>query len=284
MEYIPCSERVFPLQLAPEYVEFYETYMYWLKHLIERLGRKPTFKIWQVAFNDYDDSLLHEILSGGWEEVNDQEPLDIQVEIDDLISEIFPAAVESVTADEAKNLIASTPPFAQLNERFPSFDVMRTISTYHALHLFFDGLALLTETLIDLHGKQGELIAYDAMMAQWTERQPNTIDAAEFMKLRAARFSNEPREFDMFSAGLEVDLIRATETEVVTQVKECEWARYYQEHHRRIGYILACSLDNAAYKSFDPRIRMQRTCTIMEGGEFCDFRVYALDEDSTSID
>ena len=104
------------------------------------------------------------------------------------------------------------------------------------------------------------------------------------MKLRAERFSTEPDEPDMFSAGLEVDLIRASETEVVTQVKECEWARYYQEHHRRIGYMLACSLDNAAYKSFDPRIRLQRTCTIMEGGEFCDFRVYALDEDSTSID
>jgi len=88
----------------------------------------------------------------------------------------------------------------------------------------------------------------------------------------------------MFSAGIEVDLIRATQTEVVTQVKECEWARYYQEHHRRIGYMFACSLDNAAYKSFDPHIRLQRTCTMMEGCELCDFRVYALDEDSTSID
>ena len=87
---------------------------------------------------------------------------------------------------------------------------MRTISTCHALHLFFDGLALLTETLIDLHGKQGELIAYDAMMSQWTERQPNTIDASEFLKLRAARFSTEPDEPDMFSAGLEVALLPGT--------------------------------------------------------------------------
>jgi len=82
---------------------------------------------------------LHEILSGGWEEINDQEPLDIQAEIDDLISKIFPAAVESVTADEAKNLIAYTPPFAQIDERFPTLDVMRTISTYHALHFFLMG-------------------------------------------------------------------------------------------------------------------------------------------------
>jgi len=258
--------------------------MFWLKHLLERLGREPTLEIWRVAFNDYDDNLLQEILSGNWEEVNDQEPLDIQAEIDDLISEIFPTAVESVSANKAKKIIDSTPPYYQINSQFPRLDIMRQISTFEALHLLFDGLALLTETLIDLHGKQGELIAYDAMMAQWTERQPNTIDAAEFMKLRAARFSTKSKEFDMFSAGLDVDLIRATETEVVTQVKECEWARYYQEHHPRVGYILACSLDNAAYKSFNRHIRLNRSCTIMEGGEFCDFRVYALDEVSTSID
>jgi len=258
--------------------------MFWLKHLLERLGREPTLEIWRVAFNDYDDNLLQEILSGSWEEVNDQEPLDIQAEIDDLISEIFPAAVESVSANEAKKIIDSTPPFNQINSQFPRLDLMRPITTFEALHLFFDGLALLTETLIDLHGKQGELIAYDAMMAQWTERQPNTIDAAEFMKLCAARFSPKLKEFDMFSAGLDVDLIRDTETEVVTQVKECEWARYYQEHHPRVGYMLACSLDNAAYKSVNRRIRLNRNCTIMEGGEFCDFRVYALDEVSTSID
>jgi hypothetical protein len=77
MEYIPCRDRVFYLQLAPQFVEFYETYMYWLKHLIERLGRESTLKIWQVAFNNYDDKLLQEILSYNWEEVKGQEPLNI---------------------------------------------------------------------------------------------------------------------------------------------------------------------------------------------------------------
>jgi len=31
MEYIPSRARVFPLRQAPEYVEFYETYMYLMK-------------------------------------------------------------------------------------------------------------------------------------------------------------------------------------------------------------------------------------------------------------
>ena len=277
MEYIPCKDRVFPLQLAPEYVEFYETYIYWLKHLLERLGREPTLKIWQVAFEDYDEILLSDILFTGWEQVINSETIDVETEIATLINEVFPGAVEGVTGDQAKEIIDTTPPFKQINTNLSHIDVIKQITTFNALHLFFDGLALLTETLIDLHGKQGELIAYDALLEQWTERQPNTIDVAEFMKLRAARFSSDPDEPDMFSAGLEVEFIHASDTEVVTQVKECEWARYYQERHPQVGYLLACSLDNAAYQSFNQRIRLQRSSTIMEGAQICDFRVYTLD-------
>ena len=80
----------------------------------------------------------------------------------------------------------------------------------------------------------------------------------------------------MFSAGLEVELVRGSEQEVVTRVKECEWARYYRERHPQVGFMLACSADNAAYESFNDRIRLQRTQTLMEGGAECDFRVYAF--------
>jgi hypothetical protein len=72
-------------------------------------------------------------------------------------------------------------------------------------------------------------------------------------------------------------VVRGSETEVVTLVKECEWARYFQERHPGVGYLLACSLDNAAYESFNQRIHLQRSYTLMEGGEMCDFRVYAAE-------
>ena len=82
----------------------------------------------------------------------------------------------------------------------------------------------------------------------------------------------------MHSAGLEVELIRGSDKEVVTRVTECEWAPYYLERHPRVGYLLACSHDNAAYSSISDRVRLQRTSTLMEGGQECDFRVYALEE------
>lgn len=284
MEYIPCRERTFPLWLASEYIEFYEFYMYWFRHLLERLGRQATLEIWQVALTNYDSRLLNEILSAGWEPVEDDEFIDIPKTIEDLNSEIFPSSVEGITGEQAGQVIARTPPFTQINAGFNTPNLIRQAHTYEALHLFFDALALLTETLFDLYGKQGELIAYDALLAEFTERQPNTVEITDFMDRRAARFSTTPDVADIFSAGLEVDLIYSSEREVITQVRECEWARYFSERHPRVGYLIACSRDNAAYVSFNKRIRLQRTSTLMEGGDYCDFRVYSLDKDSFSAD
>jgi hypothetical protein len=182
-----------------------------------------------------------------------------------------------VSREEARELVENTPPFRQIRQRFSTLDLRRETTTYEGLHLFFDGLALLAETLIERLGKQGEFIAYDATLAQWTKRQRRTQSVEEFMSGRLARFSSPPDEPDMFTAGLQVELVRGSTQEIVTRVTECEWARYYLERHPGVGYMLACSADNAAYESFNERIRLQRTSTLMEGGAECDFRVYAFD-------
>src|SRR5690606_37543396 len=110
----------------------------------------------------------------------------------------------------------------------------------------------------------------------WPASAAPRISVEEFLSDRAARFTSSPSRPDMFTAGLEVELVRASDTEVVTRVTECEWARYFRERHPSVGYLLACSLDNAAYRSYNDRLRLQRTSTLMEGGAACDFRVYAV--------
>lgn len=183
--------------------------------------------------------------------------------------------MEGVSSEEAREIIENTPPFLQILQRFPKLDVMREISTYEALHLFRDGLALLAETMINRFGKAGELMVYDAMLAELAGEQQQKVSVEEFMTRRLTRFSSEPEKADQFTAGLEV--VRGSEIEVVKLVKECEWARYFQERHPGVGYLLACSLDNAAYESFNERIHLQRSYTLMEGDEVCDFRVYAAE-------
>jgi hypothetical protein len=279
MSYTPCRDRTFPLHLAQECEYHYFGYLHWLKHLLERLGRECTLAVWRAAFAHFDAASLSDILSAGWEPTDEDEGASADDVIASLLSEVFPLPVQGVSPEEARDIIDGTPPFPQIRQRFSDLNVKRETSTYDALHVFRDGLALLAETLLDQHGKQGEFIAYDAMLAELAAAGIPGQEVADFMTRRQARFSSEPDEADMFTAGLEVEFIRGSEYEVVTLVKECEWARYFRERHPRVGYLLACGLDNAMYGAFNERIRLQRTSTLMEGGSACDFRVYAVDPD-----
>jgi hypothetical protein len=272
--YTPCRERIFTLSLADRFEYHYWYYLLWLKTLLERLGREPALNLWQDAFRNYDEAYLLQILSSGWEAVD--RAADVEQKLSESLDELFPVPIEGVTQGEAQALLDNSPPFYQIRQHLPGLNLERQITTYAALHLFDDALAHLAETLLGCYGKQGELVAYDAMLEEWPRGPAPRVSVEEYLSRRAARFRARPEEPDMFSAGLEVELVRASETEVVTRVVECEWARYYRERHPRVGYLLACSVDNAAYRSFNERIRLQRTTTLMEGGSACDFRVYAV--------
>ena len=270
----PCRDRTFPLRLAPEFEYHYWYYSHWLKNLLERLGREHAIELWEGAFRDYDEALLVQILSEGWEghEGGNASFVDLAAPS---VEELFPAPVQGVTKGQARQIVDGTPPFRQILRRLASPNAKRDTTTYEALHLFRDGLALIAGLLIDRYGKQGELIAYDTMLDELSTGSEPDVSVGEFMSNRQARFTSEPDEPDMYSAGLEVEFIRGSESEVVTRVTECEWARYYRERHPRVGYMLACALDDPVYRSLNPRIRLQRTSTLMEGGTECDFRVYA---------
>ena len=272
MSYAPCRERTFTLSLADRFEYHYWYYLLWLKTLLERLGREATLALWNETFHDYDETYLLEILASGWEPADEAE--DVETSLAESLAELFAVPVQGVSAEQAQALLDNSPPFRQIRQHLPTLNLKRQSTTYEALHLFCDARAYLTEALLDRYGKQGELIAYDAMLEEWPRGPEPRMRAEDYMARRAARFSAPPEEPDMFSAGLEVELVRASETEVVTRVLECEWARYYRERHPRVGYLLACAVDNASYRSFNDRLRLQRTSTLMEGGKDCDFRVY----------
>ena len=282
MTTVPCRERTFKLTLSSRLGYHAWCYLSWFKHVLERLGREPTLALWTTALHDYDDDLLVQILSTGWQRVEANEAKTVGEELSDIAAELFSTPVEGVPAGQARALLEGTPPFPQIQQRFVDLNVQRDATAYEVLHLFHDAQALLIETLIERYGKQGELIAYDALLDLYPQSPTPQTSVEEYLSRRAARFTSPPQEPDIFAAGLEVEFIRASDTEVVTRVTECEWARYYRERHPRVGYMLACSLDNAAYRSVNGRLRLQRTSTLMEGGKACDFRVYALAHTSNS--
>jgi hypothetical protein len=63
---------------------------------------------------------------------------------------------------------------------------------------------------------------------------------------------------------------------VILHVTACEWARYFGERHPSVAYLVACSTDEAGPRAVTDGLWMQRTSTIMEGGEVCDFTIYKV--------
>jgi len=108
------------------------------------------------------------------------------------------------------------------------------------LHLRYDGLACFAEALIDRYGKQDEFIIYDLMKEERlasSQGYPGSVE--DFIK----NFTSEVKTPNLFTAGLEMEVISKSEREAFMVVRECEWARYYQERHPRVGHLMACSTD-----------------------------------------
>lgn len=271
MNEIPITQRVFPFSLAAWYMALYASYLYWLRHLLDRLGSECALSIWQQVCQHDDDGLTLQVLGTGWEDVEQELGFDVDGSIAALLRELFPTPIEGVTPEQARLLVEKIPPFPQVRQTFPSMDVWKEITAYEALHLSLEGPALLTEALLRSHGKQGELIAYDVLRQEriWTIGG-QTARLSDFI----AQFTAGPEDESLFTAGLEKEIVRVSEQEMLVHITGCEWARYFQERHPQVGYLVACSTDETAYRELNKTIRLQRTSTLMEGGKFCDFRIY----------
>ena len=271
MDFIPCHQRRFPYRI--NFLTFYESYLRWLRHLIERLGDQNIHPLWKDTFVEYDDPLLMRILSSGWYPVKTDETMPLEAKAEDLVEAFFPSADSKFSNAEVRNMVEDTPPLRQIKQLFSTHTVEKEISAYDALHIRFDGFACLAEALIENFGKQGELIVYDLMTeGRLASGQGETGSVEQFIE----NFTSESDTPNLFAAGLEIEVVRKTDRESIAYVRACEWARYFQERHSQVGYLMACSTDEASYKAFNPSLRLQRTGTIMEGSDLCDFRIYAL--------
>jgi len=281
MKNVPCPDRRFTLVLQPLAARVEASYAKWMKHLVERLGSDAVRSLWGTASKRYDLGFLERILDAGWSPFTPADPPDRQSAPPPTLGDSLGVGQQGMRASEAKSLIEETPPLPQFRARFPLLDVQRDTTAYEALHLYAHGLALLSETLIDSYGKQGELIAYDVLSDgrfAMGKRMGGTV--SDFIK-------QSDEEFDkpgIYSAGLEAERIRISSTECITRVRQCEWARYFREKHPRVGYLIACSTDEAFARGFNEQLRMQRTSTIMEGADVCDFRFYSVGEVSDNQD
>jgi hypothetical protein len=80
------------------------------------------------------------------------------------------------------------------------------------------------------------------------------------------------------SGALELRVLRETDRAFDFDVTRCRYAEMYRALGiPELGALLSCNRDWALGSGFNPRLRLTRTQTIMEGASHCDFR-YRLED------
>jgi hypothetical protein len=70
-----------------------------------------------------------------------------------------------------------------------------------------------------------------------------------------------------------VRFLDESEKNLSFDVIRCGYVELYEMMGmKELGYCLSCSRDESFVSGFNPRIKMARTSTIMEGAPHCDFR------------
>lgn len=87
------------------------------------------------------------------------------------------------------------------------------------------------------------------------------------------------------NGALEIDVKKQTSTTLDYDVHRCRYAEMYRELGLAdIGHLLSCQRDAVFCKGIDPRIEMERTQTIMEGADHCDFRYRLADKEPSAAE
>jgi hypothetical protein len=111
-----------------------------------------------------------------------------------------------------------------------------------------------------------EVIREDAILSGKTlaeEYSGNSI--AELSKIVKEEWANDD--------ALEAKIIKETETELFFDITYCGYVGIYEKLGvRKLGCILSCIRDFYFLEGFNPKIKLARTKTLMEGGDCCNFR------------
>lgn len=79
--------------------------------------------------------------------------------------------------------------------------------------------------------------------------------------------------------ALTTEVKEQTDTDYVFHVTRCRYAEMYREMGLgEIGHLLSCQRDGTFCEGYDPKLKLTRTQTIMQGASHCDFHYRYEDE------
>jgi hypothetical protein len=73
--------------------------------------------------------------------------------------------------------------------------------------------------------------------------------------------------------AMTIHVLEETEQNLSFDVTRCRYAELYEKAEmKELGFCLSCCRDEPFTKGFNPRMKLLRTQTIMQGSSLCDFR------------
>jgi len=118
-------------------------------------------------------------------------------------------------------------------------------------------------------------------LAETIQRLAREQGAAMAQQLGGDSLAHLERVVELWKQGdaLQLKVMAADEGQLAFDVTYCAYAEMYRRLGiADLGATLSCQRDRAFIEGFNPRIRLERSQTLMEGGACCDFR-YRLQDD-----
>ena len=135
--------------------------------------------------------------------------------------------------------------------------------------------AMLKQVYDILKESHGEKIARDTVAN--SVRKSSIEQAREFAAKAGGKTSMKTfiERGGLWRVGgaLEVETLEQTDTTYSFNVTRCRYSEMYREMGLgEIGHLLSCMRDGTFCEGYDPKLKLQRTQTIMQGASHCDFR------------
>ncbi|MFN3746660.1 MAG: L-2-amino-thiazoline-4-carboxylic acid hydrolase [Hyphomicrobiaceae bacterium] len=129
------------------------------------------------------------------------------------------------------------------------------------------------ETLKESHGAEVATRAVADAVRRAAIEQARQLAAAEpGGKTSMRTFIDRQAQWRMGDA-LTTETLHESDTRFDFNVTRCRYAEMYREMGLgEIGHLLSCQRDGTFCEGYDPRLKMTRTQTIMQGASHCDFR------------
>jgi hypothetical protein len=149
-----------------------------------------------------------------------------------------------------------------------------------------DALPILTQRRIEAAFAKGVFEEMKAELGEATAKRILSNAVIKLARRTAAEMARQAPDgapsLDSFRAilprwtaedALHIEVVKSTDSEFHFNVTRCRYAEMYRAMGLgELGAMLSCNRDGAFCEGYDPRLKLERTQTLMGGASHCDFR------------